>query len=83
MNNRRLPLPLEEVNKIGRSHYLTRTQIRNAIMAKHPALIEEHVMTRKFNSTTGEIEKTYAWSSIIEILNKDGLSEKIIANLID
>jgi hypothetical protein len=80
--NRKLPIFPEEVNKIGRTQFLTKNHIRAYILREHPDLAEEFCIFRRFNPDTGELDKKYAWSTIIDIMNKDGRSEILISKLL-
>lgn len=82
MSNTKLPLFPEEVNRIGRNNFITKRQIRKYILAYHNDIAERYCLTRKFNKETGEVEKTYAWHSIIEVMNKEGHSEVMIKQII-
>jgi hypothetical protein len=81
MRNQKLPTPLEDVNQLGRL-FVTKEQIRNAIYAEHPQLVENHCVFRRFNPLTGRIEKKYAWLSVIEILNKEGKAAAVVKELL-
>lgn len=78
---RKLPSFPEDVNRIGRS-FVTKNQIRKAILKDFPVLVEEYCIFRRFDPVSGLIKKKYAWHSIIELLNKDGKSEEIITKLL-
>ena len=78
----KLPLFPEEVNKIGRNKFLTKRQIRKYILTHHQDIAEKYCLTKTFNKKTGEVERTYAWHSIIEVMNKEGHSEVMIKQLL-
>lgn len=80
---RRLPLFPEEVNNLGKGQFLTKRHIRSFILKEYPELTEEYCIFRKFNRATGQVDKKYAWHSIMDVLNKDGRSEIVISKLLE
>lgn len=83
MKKQTLPIFLEDVNQIGRNQFLTKRQIRECIMQNVSSeLLERYCIFKKFNRVTGEIDKKYAWHSIIDELNRSGESDAIIKQLL-
>jgi len=78
MSKMKLPPFPEEVNIIGKDKYLTKKQIRKYILEHHKDLAEQYCLTKTFNTNTGNIDKTYAWNSIIEVMNNEGYSDTMI-----
>lgn len=78
MKKSKLPLFPEDVIKLGKDRYITKRQLRDYILKNHKSIADQYCISKKFNSITGEIEKRYAWHSIIDVLNRDGLSDAII-----
>jgi len=82
MSKTRLPLFPEEVNRIDRNNFITKKQIRKYILENHSDIADRYCLTKKFNAETGQVEKTYAWHSIIEVMNKEGHSEVMIKQIL-
>lgn len=82
MSKGRLPLFPEQVIKIGRNKFLTNRQLREYVLKNHPDIAERYCIHKKFNSSTGEIEKKYAWHSIIDVMNKEGHSDVLIKTML-
>ena len=77
-----MPIFPEEVIRIGRNKYLTKKQLRDYILNTHPDIADQYCIQKKFNSETGEIEKRYAWHSIIDVMNKEGHSDTLIKTML-
>lgn len=82
MNKAKLPIFLDEVNKIGKNKYLTKRQIQDYILTNYSELAKDYCIHRSYNKDTGLIERKYAWHSIIDELNKNGGSTKLIKDLL-
>lgn len=46
------------------------------------AIFDKHCIHRKFNSTTGEIERKYAWDSLFEELKSSGALAAVLDDII-
>lgn len=82
MNKIKLPLFPEDVIKIGRNKYITLKQLRDYVLNNHPKLAERYCIHKKFNTSTGAVNKKYAWHSIIDEMNRDGISEQFIKTML-
>lgn len=74
--------PNDEVD-LGNNVFVTREHLRSYILLNYNDVAEKYCISKRFNKVTGEIEKGYAWHSIIDVLNLEGHSESIINHFKD
>lgn len=77
----KLPLfPSDEID-IGNNTYITISHLKSYIVRHHGNIAERYCILKKFNRETGWIDKLYAWHSIFDVLNIEGISEQIIKQM--
>lgn len=77
----KLPLfPGDEVD-IGDNTYVTTGHLKSYILRNHNDVLDQYCIKKRFNPETGVIEKQYAWHSVFDVLNIQGVSEEIIKKL--
>jgi hypothetical protein len=81
MSNFNFPLFPDDVIKISRNKYITKKQLKDYVLNNYQDIVDQYCIYKKFNSVTGEVDRKYAWHSIIDVINRSGLSDKIIQNL--
>ena len=60
--------------------FITARHVKASIIKLHPELCEKYVMRRIWKNDT--VIKTYAWNSVIDTLNKCGVAERVINDIL-
>lgn len=73
-----LPLFPDEIIEISDDLHITRVHLRRYILEHYKDIADQYCIVRTFNNKTGDVDKKYAWHSIMEVLNDNGHSQEII-----
>lgn len=74
----KIPIFISDEVDLGDNIFVTKEHLRSHILLNYNDIADKYCISKRFNKVTGEVEKNYAWHSIIDVLNSEGHSSSII-----